>query len=136
MRKAWAIYAVVILSICLIIGIFVLPVFTTRALPKSELLALLQQKPAPPVLKLAVMANGRITINGAPATMESLRESLKTLAQQKGVVWYYREAANTEPPPVVKEVVQAIVDARLSVRLSTRPDYSDTIGPDGKPVKQ
>ena len=77
------------------------------------------------------MANGRITVNGAPATMESLRESLKTLAEQKGVVRYYREAANTEPSPVVKQVVQAIVDARLPVRLSNRADYSDTIGPDG-----
>ena len=78
-----------------------------------------------------VMADGRITVNGAPATMESLRESLKTLAEQKGVVRYYREAANTEPSPVVKQVVQAIVDARLPVRLSNRADYSDTIGPDG-----
>jgi hypothetical protein len=98
--------------------------------------SLAQEKPAPPVLKLAVLANGRITVNGGPATLESLRESLKTLSQQKGVVWYYREAANTEAPPVVKQVVKAIVDARLPVRFSSRPDYSDTIGPDGKPVKQ
>lgn len=95
-----------------------------------------QQKPPGPVLKLAVMASGSITVKGAPATLQSLRNSLKTLSQQKGVVWYYREAPNTEGPPIVKEVVQAIVDARLPVRFSSRPDYSDTIGPDGKPVKQ
>jgi hypothetical protein len=82
------------------------------------------------------MADGRISVNGAPATMQSLRESLKKLSEQKGVVWYYREAANTEGPPVVKQVVQAIADARLPVRFSSRPDYSDTIGRDGKPIKQ
>jgi hypothetical protein len=95
-----------------------------------------QEKPAQPVLKVAVMADGRIAVNGAPATMQSLRESLKKLSQQKGLVWYYREEANKEGPPVVKQVVQAIIDARLPVRFSSRPDYSDVIGPDGKPIKQ
>jgi biopolymer transport protein ExbD len=102
--------------------------------PMSASLA--QEKPVQPVLKLAVMADGRIAVNGAPATIQSLRESLKKLSQQKGVVWYYREAANTEGPPVVKQVVQAIIDSRLPVRFSSRPDYSDAIGPDGKPSKQ
>ena len=82
------------------------------------------------------MADGHVTVNGRSATLESLRQSLKTLSRQKGVVWYYREAANTEGPQVVREVVQAIIDAHLPVRLSSRPDYSDAIGPDGKPVKQ
>jgi hypothetical protein len=95
-----------------------------------------QEKPAQPVLKIAVMADGRIAVNGAPATIESLRESLKKLSQQKGVVWYYREAADTAGPPIVKQVVQAIADARLPVRFSSRPDYSDAIGRDGKPIKQ
>lgn len=108
-------------------------VVTLLSFPMSTSLA--QQKPAQPILKLAVMADGRITVNGAPASLQSLRDSLKTLAQQKGVVWYYREGANTEGPPIVKGVMQAIIDARLPVRFSSRPDYSDTIGPDGKPMK-
>jgi len=98
--------------------------------------SLAQQKPAPPILKVAVMAAGRITINGTSATVESLRTSLKKLSQQKGVVWYYREASKTEPPPEAMQVIQAIIDARLPVRLSSRPDYSDAIGMDGKPIKQ
>ena len=68
--------------------------------------------------------------------MESLRESLKKLSQQKGVVWYYREAGMSEPPPEAKQVIQAVIDARLPIRLSSRPDYSDAIGKDGKPIKQ
>ena len=95
-----------------------------------------QEKPAQPVLKVSVMADGRIAVNRAPATIQSLRESLQKLSQQKGVVCYYREAANSEGSPKVKQAVQAIVDARLPVRFSSRPDYSDVIGPDGKPIKQ
>lgn len=82
------------------------------------------------------MADGRITVNGAPATIESLRESLMKLSQQKGVVWYYREAGNSEPPPETKQVIQAVIEARLPIRLSSRPNYSDAIGMDGKPIKQ
>ena len=68
--------------------------------------------------------------------MESLRESLKKLSQEKGVVWYYREAATAEPPQEARQVIQAAIDARLPIRLSSRPDYSDSIGMDGKPIKQ
>ena len=98
--------------------------------------ALAQKKPTQHTLKVAVLADGRITVNGAPATMESLRESLKKLSQQKGVVWYYREAGSSEPPPEAKQVIQAVIEARLPIRLSSRPDYSDAIGMDGKPIKQ
>jgi len=38
MRKRWAIYALVILGVCLVIGLFVFPYFATRPLSKSELL--------------------------------------------------------------------------------------------------
>jgi hypothetical protein len=95
-----------------------------------------QRKPTPPILKVAVMTDGRITVNGAPATMESFRESLKKLSQEKGVVWYYREAGTSEPPPQAKLVIQAVIEARLPIRLSSRPDYSDAVGMDGKPIKQ
>jgi len=83
------------------------------------------------VLKLAVMSDGRITVDGEPQTIESVRESLKQLAEERGVVWYYREAAAAEPPPEAMQVMEAIIENRLPVRLSSRPDYSDEIGPEG-----
>lgn len=82
------------------------------------------------------MANGRMTVDGAPATLASLRDALKKLSKENGVVWYYREAATSEPPPIAQQVIQAIIEARLPIRLSSRPDYSDAIGMDGKPIKQ
>jgi hypothetical protein len=86
-----------------------------------------------PVVKIAVFADGRLTVDGSAATVESLRASLKHTAETHGTVWYYREAGQQEPPPVAMQVMQAIVEAQLPVRLSSRPDYSDAIGPDGRP---
>ena len=102
------------------------------------------KKPAPqspvasdaPIIKVAVFADGHITADGSPATIDSLRESFKKLAEQKGAVWYYREAGQGEPPPQGMEVIKAVIAARLPIRLSSRPDYSDAIGFDGKPIQQ
>ena len=87
-----------------------------------------------PILKIAVMADGRTTVDGKPATIESVRASLNRLAQQRGIVWYYREAGNSEPPAEATEVIQAVIENRLPIRMSSRPDYSDAIGLDGKPI--
>ena len=88
-----------------------------------------------PILKVAVFADGRITADGSPATLESLRASFHKLAEQKGIVYYYREAAQGEAPPQAMAVIKAIVAARLPVRLSSRPDYSNAIGFDGNPIQ-
>jgi hypothetical protein len=87
-----------------------------------------------PILKIAVLADGRITVNGSTATIDSVRASLKQLAEQKGVVWYYREQGHAEAPPESQHVIKALIENRLPIRLSSRPDYSDAIGTDGKPV--
>ena len=87
-----------------------------------------------PVLKIAVMADGRIFVDGSPATVLSVRTSLQQLASQKGAVWYYREGSQGDPPPQAMEVIQAVVESRLPIKLSSRPDFSDAIGMDGKPI--
>lgn len=38
MRKRWAIYAIVMLGVCLLVGLLALPFFATRPLSKHELL--------------------------------------------------------------------------------------------------
>jgi len=81
------------------------------------------------VLKVAVFVDGRLTLNGTPASLEDLRDSLRQISQQDGAVWYYRESGQDEPPPIAMEAIQAIVDAEVPVRLSSRPDYSDAVGP-------
>jgi hypothetical protein len=88
-----------------------------------------------PVLKIALIADGRLIVDGSPSTIESLRTSLKKLADEKGVVWYYREAGQGTPPPQSTQVIQAVIENRLPIRMSSRPDYSDAIGMDGKSIK-
>jgi hypothetical protein len=92
--------------------------------------------PDAPVLKVAVFADGRLAVDGAPSTIQMLREALKHLSERHGVVWYYREACQQDPPPIAMEVMQAVVEVRLPIRLSSRPDYSDSIGLDGKSSKR
>ena len=87
-----------------------------------------------PVLKVAVFSDGRLTVDGAASTIQALRNSLRSLSERHGVVWYYREAGQQEPPPIAMEVMQAVIDARLPIRLSSRPDYSDAVGTDGRPT--
>src|SRR5687767_11439500 len=77
--------------------------------------------PDAPVLKVAVFADGRLTVDGSAATLQSLQASLHTLSEQHGVVWYYREAGQQEPPPIAMDVVKAVIESRLPIRLSSRP---------------
>jgi len=89
-----------------------------------------------PVLKIAVFADGRLTVDGEEATLQTLQESLRQLSTQHGVVWYYRENGHQEPPPIATEVVKAVIEEQLPIRLSSRPDYSDYVGADGRPVPE
>jgi hypothetical protein len=82
-----------------------------------------------PVLKIAVFSDGRLTVEGKPASLEQLKEMLRKLAEHQGVVWYYREASQHDPPPIVLEVLKEVVSFRLPIRLSTKPDYSDSAAP-------
>jgi hypothetical protein len=93
-----------------------------------------------PIIKVTVFADGHITADGAPATVDSLREPLKKLAEQNGVVWYYQELGQGRPTPqfiqVTMQVIKVVTEARLPIRISSRPDYSDAIGLNGKLIQQ
>ena len=80
------------------------------------------------VLKIAITASGQISADGRPTTVEALITILRELAKNKGEVWYYREAPLADPHPNAMKVLSAIVDNNLPVRLSSKPDYSDSIG--------
>jgi hypothetical protein len=72
-----------------------------------------------------------VSYNGTPVTLGGLKIMLKDLKRANGVVWYYRESAAQEPPPVASEVVKLIIEQQLPVTMSTKPDYSDVVMPDG-----
>jgi hypothetical protein len=89
---------------------------------------------SPRVLKIAITATGQISANGRLTTLEALIPMLRELAKSKGEVWYHREAPKADPHPNAMKVLEAIVDQNLPIRLSTKPDYSDSVDDKGRSV--
>jgi hypothetical protein len=84
------------------------------------------------IAKIKVSGEGVISLNDQPVTIEELKASLLKIAQLPGsAVSYYRENAVGNPHPNAVLVLNAIIDARLPVKLSSKPDFSDWVGPDG-----
>jgi hypothetical protein len=90
----------------------------------------------PNVLKLSVHANGDLLLNGETATMVEIQPAIENLAKEGGIVWYYRESAAGSPPAATKEILDLVVKYRLPIRLSSKPDFSDSIGPPQSPLDQ
>jgi hypothetical protein len=90
-----------------------------------------QQTPAEPVGKIAVTAKGAISFDGKPITLDMLKQRLIDLKKRNGVVWYYRESPASEPPAQAMQVIKLIAEIGLPISMSTRPDFSDVLLPDG-----
>jgi hypothetical protein len=90
------------------------------------------------ILKISVSATGSITADGAPITLEQLGPKLAELKQAGGAVFYHRENATGEPHPNAMGVMELVVKNKLPIRLSSSPDFSDSVtggaksGPDSK----
>ena len=84
-----------------------------------------------PVGKIAVTAAGVVSFDGAAITLEGLKSKLVDLKKRNGTIWYYREAAGSAPSTQATEVLNLIARSRLPISLSTKPDYSDVVFPDG-----
>jgi hypothetical protein len=85
-----------------------------------------------PVAKISVLASGKLLLDGSPTTLTAIDEALQKLQTQHGSVWYYRENADSEPPAIATDVINLIIKHRLPASLSTKPDFSDAVGPDGQ----
>ena len=84
-----------------------------------------------PVGKIAVTANGTVSLDGAAITLDGLKAKLADLKKRNGVVWYYRQAASGEPPAQAMDVIKLVIDNQLPISMSTKPDYSDVVLADG-----
>jgi hypothetical protein len=81
-------------------------------------------------LKVSVLANGNLLLDGNPVTLAVLVQAMDSQPRESTVVWYYRENAAGEAPPAATEVMKLIVARRLPVRLSSKPDFSDAVTPE------
>jgi hypothetical protein len=77
--------------------------------------------------KVSVFADGGLVLDGRPVTLSELAASMDAAPAGDSVVWYYRENAAGEGPPIITQVFKLITERRLPVRLSTKPDFSDAV---------
>jgi len=82
-------------------------------------------------LKVTVLADGQILLEGRPATLSELDAALSQTKEAKGQVWYYRQAARGEAPAAARQVIQHIAALKLPVSLSSKPDFSDWVDAKG-----
>lgn len=81
--------------------------------------------------KIAVDAKGTVSFNGAITAIEALKDKLAEVKRRNGVIWYYREASKSEPPAQATLVINLVIEYRLPLSMSTKPDFSDVLQPDG-----
>src|ERR1700726_2654804 len=88
----------------------------------------------PAVAKISVLASGKLLLNGNPTDLASIEAEFKRLQSQRGVVWYYREVAQKEPPPEAMLAIELVIKYRLPISMSSKPDFSDAIEANGRSV--
>ena len=81
--------------------------------------------------RIRVARTGEIWFDNTPVTLDALPPLLRELRAAGGAVWYYREEVDAEPAPEAMAVVRLVVEHRLPISMSTRPDFTDVVLPDG-----
>src|SRR5574341_438732 len=88
-------------------------------------------KPDQTIARIRVRNTGEIWFDDRRVTIEQLRSRLADLRARDGAVWYYRETGMLAPPPEAMAVIQLVIECRLPISMSTQPDFSDVVRPDG-----
>jgi hypothetical protein len=83
------------------------------------------------IMKVAVLADGSLLVDGVAADLSKLDVLLARLAADKGEVWYYRENPAGEPPPIAIAALDLITKHKVRMSMSTKADYSDTLDAEG-----
>jgi hypothetical protein len=82
-------------------------------------------------IQVQSLRSGVIKVNGKPVTLIGLSEALEQIKSKMGSVLYYREGPDQKPTEHQTETFKAIVSAGVPLSMSSKPDFSDFIGPDG-----
>ena len=85
-----------------------------------------------PAIRISVLASGQILVDGKETTMAELDAALTEFKKTGGTAGYYREAAQREPPPQAREVINLLAGKGIPVTFSSKPDFSDYVGADGQ----
>ena len=74
----------------------------------------------------------KVLLDGKKSTVAKVKKALKKASSETGTVWYYRESGKGAPPSQAIEIVKLVVENRLPISLSSRPDFSDYIDDEGQ----
>ena len=85
----------------------------------------------PRILKVIVAEDGRINLDGTAVSLQALRDEFAAVAGTEATVWYYRANGTEEPSEEAMQVIQAVMDNQLPISLSSEPDFSTVVAPDG-----
>jgi hypothetical protein len=82
------------------------------------------QKDSPAiVVKIRVHLTGKIFVDEQEMSLSELGDVLDELKTKNGVVWYFRETPDKEPPESVNEIIKKVLDAvtarNLPIQLQT-----------------
>lgn len=88
------------------------------------------------ILKVSVLGDGSLLLDGSPVDLSSLAAALDAAPEGNAAVWYYRENAAGEAPPAALQAMKLITDRRLPIRLSTKPDFSDAVTPASSAIER
>src|SRR5262245_41049492 len=86
--------------------------------------------------KVKVTSKGGITLDDKSVSQAELEMALDRLKAVNGAILYYRERPTGEAPEGAMDAFRAILAAGLPVSLSTQPDFSDYVDPDGQTQKR
>jgi len=87
---------------------------------------------ADPVARVSALASGQLLLNGQPVNLLALDTALKDLKEKHGIVWYYRQDSDHEPPPQAMDAIGLVVKHQLPISMSTKADFSDVMDANGK----
>ena len=82
-------------------------------------------------LQISVFSSGKVLLDGKEASVSEVKKALEKARVAKGAVWYYRESGKGEPPSQAIEIVKLVVENKLPISLSSKPDFSDYIDDEG-----
>ena len=83
------------------------------------------------VRRISVLASGEILLDGKTASIAHVKRALEKMKAKTSMVWYYRESGRGEPPEQAIELFKLIVENKLPISLSTKPDFSDYVDENG-----
>jgi biopolymer transport protein ExbD len=67
--------------------------------------------------RVKVTQTGIVYLNGKQVSLEELKKDFVELKAKNGSVWYYRDNPQGEPREQAMDVIKAVVEAKLPVRM-------------------